>query len=177
MISDSARKELIVLVDVVDKVDKGKPERADLDKLRAWLGAHPAVADELGNLALLAQHNLMEKSFATFAPSEKEFVKVRLEMMRDELGYDDASELEKSLIRHLMLCWVRLCETEMRYDQMRNSDLPLTKAEYWERRLNYAQRRFLRAAESLAKVSKLEASEPARPTAPAFKVIVGSGQK
>lgn len=146
-------REAQELITLLANVDKENPNPNDMDKLRAYLNANPAIADELGNLATMAQNGLANRSFAE--RSIRMSILVRLEQMRDGMGYQDAGELEKSLIAHLVLCWLRLHDCELRYHAAIAESMTLTKADWWERKLAHNQRRYLRACETLARVRKL----------------------
>lgn len=75
------------------------------------------------------------------------------ELLKAELGFEDASPAERVLIEHAVLCHVRLGMTEHLYS--RNSFGRMDVAEHWERRLTLAQRRFTRAVTALARVRGL----------------------
>ena len=75
--------------------------------------------------------------------------------VRRELGVKDASPMERLLIDHVALCWFRLQTLEQRYSRMMSKSISLSQGQYWERRLNAAQQRYLRACETLARVRKL----------------------
>ncbi len=95
----------------------------------------------------------------------------RLRHMRDQLGYDDANELERSLIQHVVMCWIRLHDTELRYSATMTDSPTIAQAMYWERKLSMNQRRYLKSCETLAKVRRLLV-KPERPTNPAFNLLM-----
>lgn len=154
---------------LLEKINKGNPDPVAVDKVRAWLDANPAVVDEVGNLCTMAREQLIERSFTT--PSTREVIMARLRHMRDELGYGDAGELERSLIQHVVMCWVRLHDCEMRYHMMMGDNPTMAQGLYWERKLSSNQRRYLRAVETLARVKRLLV-QPERPTNPAFNLLL-----
>jgi hypothetical protein len=76
--------------------------------------------------------------------------------MEQELGYASATPLEQMLIKHIVLCYVRLTDTEWAYEAPpTNGALTLAQAQWWERKLAFAQTRYLRAVETLARIRKL----------------------
>lgn len=79
---------------------------------------------------------------------------------KDGLGIRNASPLEKALIQHAAVCWIRLSVLEMRYTNVMKQSITLDLGAYWERRLTAAQKRFNRACESLERVRKLSARVP-----------------
>ncbi len=74
--------------------------------------------------------------------------------LRAELGYDCAPALEKALIEHIILCWLRLGEAEIRHSAV-TLDNSLKTLNFMDRRLTAAHKRFTRACESLARVRRL----------------------
>jgi hypothetical protein len=77
------------------------------------------------------------------------------------MGYDHSSHLERLLIDHIVLCWLRLYDTELRYEAALKEGMSLTLGTYWERKLSSNQHRYLRAVESLARMRKLMERTPA----------------
>jgi hypothetical protein len=75
--------------------------------------------------------------------------------MRAALGYAAAPPLERPLIDHACLCWLRLALMELRYSSL-TEDNTLKAVEHTEKRVASAQKRFNRACETLAKVRKLK---------------------
>jgi hypothetical protein len=75
--------------------------------------------------------------------------------MRDDMGYQAAPELERTLIDHVVLCWLRVQQIELRYTTVMAEAITFERGAYWERRLTAAQGRYLRACESLARVWRL----------------------
>lgn len=79
---------------------------------------------------------------------------------RNNLGYQTAPPLERALIQHAAVCWLRLAMIELRYSGVMRESITLTLGAYWEKRLTAAQKRFNRACESLERVRKLSARVP-----------------
>lgn len=75
--------------------------------------------------------------------------------LRESLGYDTAPPLERMLIEHACLCWVRLAVMEFRLSCVVTANNTLAQVEHTEKRLTAAQKRFTRACESIARVRKL----------------------
>jgi len=91
--------------------------------------------------------------------TDSEQVKVVLEanyegLIRD-LGGDSAPPLERALIEHVALCWLRLQNAEQTYSRVTGEPHSIAELDYFERRLSASQRRYLRACETLARVRRL----------------------
>ena len=79
-----------------------------------------------------------------------------MEAIHTSLGYDHAPAIEQLLIEQVALCWLRLNVLEVKYTQIRkNTTMEIYQADFIEKQLNYAQRRFTRAIETLARVRKV----------------------
>lgn len=72
-----------------------------------------------------------------------------------ELGHENGSPMERLLIEHVALCWLRLQTLEQRYSRVMSGSITLTLGQYWEKRLSAAQRRYLRACTTLARIRKM----------------------
>lgn len=162
-----ATKDLPALLDAVDKES---PDREALSALCEYFIANPTVCDALGNLAEMTTNNLVVRSFPTRSTGLA--IYTRLTMMRDNLGYNDASELEKSLIQHVVLCWLRLHDCELKYHMVTGDNPTMSQGAYWEKKLSYNQRRFLKASETLARVRRLMAKAEPKPDRTAFNLLL-----
>lgn len=76
--------------------------------------------------------------------------------IRRDFGYDQANSLERILIDHVALCWLRLQYAEHRYTSVLHQEsIPIHTADYWERRLSSNQKRYLKALETFARIKRL----------------------
>jgi hypothetical protein len=80
--------------------------------------------------------------------------------MRQGIGYETTPELERALIDHVVLCWLRVQKIEFAYTQVMAESSTFERGAYWERRLTAAQGRYLRVCESLARVRRLSRLAP-----------------
>jgi len=138
---------------ILAAVDSDDPTPEDIEAFRTALEDYPALWRVTGNLARNAATNLV---YTTDAPeSMKLSLRHGFAALQAELGADEASPLEQLLIEQVALSWLRLNLVEYFYTDIVNGDSTYTSRNYWERRLNAAQRRFLRACETLARIRKL----------------------
>ena len=72
-----------------------------------------------------------------------------------DLGRPQDGPLEAMLVAHVALCWLRLQMMEQKYTRAASQSMSLAQGDYWERKLSSAQRRYLRAAETLARIRRL----------------------
>lgn len=150
---------------MLERIDFGKPSRADREALSKCLAAVPSLAAALGDQSLHAAKAMIEKS--TTQETVRQAAGRHMLNLRAQFGYDEGTAIEKTLIWHIVTCWHRLtyCEQQYTLNAMGNHDR--NSGAYWDKRLSAAQRRYLRAVESLAKVRKLM-----RPDSPVMAVLM-----
>lgn len=156
-----------MLIGLIDKVDKAKPTKEDRAELSRVLREYPAVWRIAGDLAEQANQIMIADMNAP--QSMKMSLKTGLSAMAAELTQPGDGELEKLIIRQIVGCWLRLSYVE--YTLGRNTvegNFTIPQGAYWEKRVSSAQRRYLRAIESLARVRRLRL--------PAVQVNIGAQQ-
>jgi hypothetical protein len=141
------------LFDLVIAANREKPAKADIEKLKLVLADNPNIALDLGDLSIQAELQIIENAITQqgMAICTTKYCAD----MRDKLGYKNANALERPLIEHVVLCWLRLYVTELRYEATMKGNITLTQGRYWEDRLSINQKRYLRAVETLARVRRL----------------------
>lgn len=149
------------LVDTMKKTRGKKQSSEQLTEIEASIAKYPEAAAKLGNLSVHTQASMLKRIFGDTENLLKLSVLEHTNQVRRNLGYDDVGAIEKAIIDHVVVCWLRLYETESRYESlMREDSVTITRAEHWEKRLEIAQRRYLRAVESFAKVRRLLSAAP-----------------
>lgn len=152
---------------LVAQVDKKKPAAADVRALRAFFDEHPGIWRITGDLAEQANLNMIEDMQAP--KSMKVSLMVGLNEMAAELTQPGDGALEGLIIRQIAGCWLRLSFVEYTYGRgSAAGNFNMEQASHWEKRTSAAQRRYLRAVESLARVRRLRL--------PAVQVNIGAQQ-
>ena len=158
MIRISAPAELTPLL---RKASGDKAKGEDLDALQTAMVKYPEAAAQLGILSLHIQATIMHRIFGDSERGMKLAVNEHASQLKQQLGYDTSNALEKALIDHAIVCWLRLAEAETRYEALQSeNNVTITRQEHWEKRLAMAQHRYLKAVESLAKVRRLLSAVP-----------------
>jgi hypothetical protein len=88
------------------------------------------------------------------------FIERTMKHIENELGYKGSPILERLLIEQVMIAWLDLDIVQVKYAAATGSSHTHDSGAYWDRRLNSAQHRYLRAVESLARVRKLALVAP-----------------
>ncbi len=153
------KKKIAPLCDLIEKMDKENPDPKELALLRRAMREHPVLWDITGDLAKLAREEIITN--LTKSAFGRESVRAYVKHVRSELGRQSAPMLEKLLMDQVLICWLRLYGTEISYSGIRSSGrLTLDQGAHWERRLSAAQRRFLRACTTLARIRKMAGRTP-----------------
>ena len=150
-------EELRAFVELAERVDRDRPAARDLVELDRALAAHPDLWRVLADLASRAINTMIDQ----VGPS----VSTRLSLRRgaDELlaslAGAGSSPLESALAEQIAVCWVRLRIFETWLSNA-TIDLDPFTVRFWEERVAAAQRRYLAACESLARIRRLAVRTP-----------------
>ena len=145
--------------ELVDKVIIEDPSKEDVKALRKALHNNPKLWRIVGDLAEQAVFNLIGEIKSS--PALKESLKTGWKEMQKELGGENPNPLEKLLVQQVVMSWLRLQLVEYHFTEVMNQSITLNLGRYWESRLSAAQRRHLRAIETLARVRRLLSKTPA----------------
>jgi hypothetical protein len=121
--------------------------------LKAYLDANPALWDQAGDLAAHAERAwvaLIAGPDAVFA----EALHRKAAALRAEVAAPDPSPLEELLAARVSACWLQVYYTEGVHAQQAKEMTPRL-ADYSQRRVESAARRFNQAVAALAAVRKL----------------------
>lgn len=127
-------------------------DASTLPALRKALQDQVIVDQCGGQLAWQVEHSLIDAA-AGKNLLFKEALGRKLELLRAELAGPSPSPLERLLADRAVTCWLFLHDREMRFVQAK--DLTIHQAEYWQRTIDRAQKRYLSALRTLALVRKL----------------------
>ena len=156
------------LVKVIRETDTDKPSAEAREMLDDFLRSSPAMWRGAGDMVEQAARHLIKaasgKSYAVNASMTRGWEQLPADLARPGDG-----ELERLLVQQVVISWLHLSYIEYQYSAMTTmQDITIKRAEYWERRLSAAQRRYLRATETLARVRRLQL--------PAVQVNIGNQQ-
>lgn len=130
---------------------KAAPTKDELSELQRLVIEHPSVA-LIGDLANEAETMFLrgwKKDTARMA-----VVEARCMQLRAQLGYYEATELERMLIWEVVLCWMDYYRILAAHaDQTHEFTMDLM--DRWNRVLDSKQHRYLKAIEALARVRRL----------------------
>lgn len=156
-----------MIVDLIRKTDKAKPKKEDQAELDRALREHSAMWRVAGDLMEHTAQMLISDINGTYAIQES--LKTGWIQLQKCMARPGDGELERLLIQQIALAWLKLSYVEYRHRYfLTNGNTTITQADFWERRLSVAQRRYLRAIETLARVRRMNL--------PAVQVNIGAQQ-
>lgn len=131
------------------------PSNEDVEDLREVLREYPGLWRVYGDLAWRVQRNMIDST--SNVHSIKASLKHGVREMRSGMGYDKAPPLERLLIEQVVVTWLHYYRTERVYQATIDAG---GRSLQWERLLSAAQRRYLRAIETLSRVRKMHGHHP-----------------
>ena len=157
--STEGERELAAFYDLLERTNKEDPDAEDLALLRTYLYGAPLLSSIAGDLAKSARNAII--SGLTTSACRRESTEAYVTYIRNELGHDSAPMLEKLLIDQVITSWLRVYDIELTYSRIRSKgSVSLHVRAYWDRQLSAAQRRFLRACTTLARIRKMAGRTP-----------------
>jgi hypothetical protein len=147
--------------DLVARCYKNKPAKEDIKALRKWLEEKPEFYKAVFDLSDVVTGQTIAGMIGEKDVTTKSFVVAQIKAMKKDFGYQQAPILEKLLVENIVLAWLRYLYAEYQLTTRMQTDATYTNNEHWEKRTSAAQRRYLRAIETLARVRKLTRNTPA----------------
>ena len=141
---------MLALCDTYGK-EMGSDER---ERVRDILQQKPELAKEVTDILGL---NIRQQLVAQIEPDDfrRDLLQARCEELDRDLGFAEASTAEQLLIEQIVLTHLRLIQTERALTRASAEDSDEQHVLYCEKRVSAAQRRHVRAIESLTRVRKL----------------------
>lgn len=130
-------------------------DRSTLPAIREMFDLEPGLWEANGDLARIAEDKLIDTATGDNL-FFKEVLRRRVDQLKSELVGSNPSPLERLLADRVAACWLQVHYWDTIYSQALGSDNFSWKAsEYYQRRLDQVQRRYLAAIRSLAQVRRL----------------------
>jgi hypothetical protein len=149
---DIDRQETVF--NVLDATNKNNPTEKAKKDLENVFNEYPDVWEKCGNIAERVKDSILITSLQS-NHLLIEATKRKLLSMRDSLGWQISSEMERLLIEQICLTWFRLNILETVHAETFNQANSIARKEHLDKLLTQAQKRYLRASESLIRVRKL----------------------
>lgn len=140
---------------LVEAVDSGKPTNEQRAELACYFDQFPKLAKLQGDANEHITTRLIQSLHGSGSEAGEMAVLTHLRNIKAGMGYKGAPIAEQMLIDHICICWLRLQLAEWRHLNHTTEGHDMKDGAYWENVLNAAQKRYLRAVESLARVRSL----------------------
>jgi hypothetical protein len=135
--------------------NRGKENGPEVIELRKFLDEHKDFADQHSVFAYSVRMGIMRK--LAHIPGNFELLEREYNAKRNNLGWANASSIERLLIERIMLCWLRLLWCENYNGNFMQASIPIRESEYADKQFARAHSRYVKAVESLAKLRQVEA--------------------
>jgi len=139
---------------IVERTDKENPKQADIAAMRRFLDTERGLATVKADEPTRATMDAFINSYSS-SELTRETQRRNLKLRREELDYASESTIVRMLIDQVLLCQMRLIQFEVTHANRTNESHSFAAGIYYEKRLSFMHRRFLRAVETLAKVKRL----------------------
>ncbi len=139
--------------ELIKKTNKREAKRKDIVALREAL-RNTELWSLAGDIAEHAVARIVDGAAGGVAFVE-ESLREGVRQKRAELLKDEDGPLEMLLVEQVTVAWLALYTTQHAYDATLAKGTSIRNADCFERRLNGAHRRFVRACEALARIRKL----------------------
>jgi hypothetical protein len=139
---------LAILVEKANRSD-GSPSD-EINELRQFLDDNPDIWKRFTSYSGAVKIALQSKVSGEHGNREildREYIE-----RRNNLGWAEATTLERLLIERIMLCWLRLLWVENYNASFMRPEVSMRESEYADRLLDRAHSRYVKACESLAKM-------------------------
>jgi hypothetical protein len=155
------KKETNAVKSLVERTNKANPKESDMRELREYLDAHPSLVVQIGNVGNAVFDSILQAT-ADESAFRQEATKRFIEKMKAELGYHTSTFVEQMLIDEIAMRWLRLQVMENDHKSATYTEHTFNKGLYYDKRLHFAQARYLKAVETLVKVRKMIAATQAK---------------
>jgi hypothetical protein len=140
---------------LVLKANEGKENGPEVKELRKFLDEHEEFAHSHTVVAHTVKRTVMLK--VVKEPGNHELFEREYKLRRDDLGWQDATPIERLMIERIMLLWVRLLWCEHYSGSFMQPSVGLRESEYADKMYARAHCRYVKAIESLARLRQVQA--------------------
>jgi hypothetical protein len=140
---------------VIERAYKAKkPAKEDLQTIRKFLIDYPEFCLTVFSMTEAIQQQIIRNWVGDEVA--KTAIEEHVVYVRDEMGYHDAPIMEKMLIDNVVTAWLRLQWLNYLVSAKMAGEFRIPHMEFWQKSQAMAQRNYLAACETLAKVRKMK---------------------
>jgi len=138
---------------LVAKCYQEKPDKKDLRELQKRLDQSPELWLYVFDLTDVIRGQIIKDLITQ--PAGVKGLEANMQAIKNGLGYDQSPMVERLLIDSVITSWLRWQWAELRYAQHMTGQHSMSEGEYWLQTMGSAQRRYLNAVETLARVRRI----------------------
>jgi hypothetical protein len=127
-----------------------------VSELQVLLREHPGIENDWRMLANMVFDSLLKT--VSHGAGNREMFTRECKEMRERLGWAEASQIERMMIEHIVLCWLRFVYAELLVST-NAGNLTAADAEKLDRQISRAHNGYIRACESLSRLQLLKQVE------------------
>jgi hypothetical protein len=161
---ESFPKDRKEIAEFLNRAQNG--DTSTLPALRKLFENAETVNNFGGNLAAQVEASLVTAAAGNNLVFKHALLR-KLDLLRVELGGPNPTPLERLLVERIVTCWLHLHDIEARFVQAKERSI--AQADYGQRALDRAQKRYLSALRTLATVRRL--------AVPVLQVNIANRQK
>ena len=140
---------------VIERTYKAKkPAKEDLQEIRKFLTDYPEFCSIVFGMVEATQAQLIKNYI------DNDVAKIAIEehiiSLRNDMGYHESPVMEKLLIENIVTAWLRVQWLDWQVASRMGGEFRIPAMEFWQKSLTTAQRNYLAACETLAKVRKMK---------------------
>lgn len=150
---DDERNRFLALTELCNKKESNEAARQKLKQMLKQPECGPWFMEKQQGIYHIAIGVRVE--LFTITDLGKEVIYAKCSQLRQELGYQAASPLERLAIEQIVLCHLNYHQTELEHASATESGTR-EQAIHWERRLSFAARRYNHALETLGRMRRLK---------------------
>jgi hypothetical protein len=128
-----------------------------LNELHQFLKENPDI-DKDWHMCANAVRRALLMAMTPNAPGRRAMYDREYRRIRERLGWEDAGELERMMIEHILLCWFRFLYAELLVST-NSGKLDVDAANKLDQQVTRAHNRYIRACESLSRMRLLRQVE------------------
>jgi len=140
------------LREAIDRAQEG--DKSALPVIRKHLADQPAIYWEMAEYARIVQGEQI-KAYTGGGLYVREIMDEVVRRLREDLSGGDPSPLERLLVERIISCYLHVNYAESEYSGTVGRGARLEVAEYMQKRLDRANKRYLQALKALAQVRKM----------------------
>jgi hypothetical protein len=134
-----------------------KPDEKDIQRYRELAASRPALLARVVESSELLRQQLLARISRGHARAQ---MLAEEDALKRDFGYRHATPMERLLIDQILTARIHMLHADNVFSEKISGEMSFAAGVYWQNFLSSAQRRYLRAIETLARVRRLARNAP-----------------